>query len=68
MSLKEAFGQKNMPHHKTQLGVPGIEADDPWKSRPQQFSLSLVEAVDFWSRFLLSKVVMRIRNINIIFI
>ena len=32
VSLKDAFGQKNVQHKKTQLGVPGIAADDPWKS------------------------------------
>ena len=32
VSLKDAFGQKNALHQKTQLGVPGIAADDPWKS------------------------------------
>ena len=32
VSLKEAFGQKNVLHKKKQLGGPGIAADDPWKS------------------------------------
>ena len=32
VSLKEAFGQKNVLHKKKQLGVPRIAADDPLKS------------------------------------
>jgi hypothetical protein len=34
VSLKEAFGQKNVldKKKKKQLGGPGVAADDPWKS------------------------------------
>ena len=53
VSLKEAFGQKNVPHHKNKAWSTRNNSGN--HSPGQQFSLSLVRAEDGWSRFTLSK-------------
>ena len=56
VSLKEAFGQKNVAAHENTAGSTGIAAGDPWKSQPwPAFLPFLVEADDGWNRFRFSK-------------
>ena len=56
VSLKEAFGQKDVPHHKKrQMEVHRISVHDPWKSQPWP-AVFIVPSrgQDGWRRFPLS--------------